>query len=525
MYLIESKPRLRKLASAIVLGLFSAFLTFTAVNQILKNMQENITIYADEIKGGVTYRGAFVGESWYSPSNTVVESDGWIFDKEEDTYTATNQSSPLTVRLPAQPERLLTFDANPDQGKARVIVHGETVTYELSCEETKPWGRTYTLPDPQNQNTKIAWGIPFAVGIAAAVLVVLLCTQKKDTCPPPQTVGREIWADLFRAFCCFTLILNHCTSNTISRFAYDGQLDTIILNSFTALPSSCFFMVSGAYLLRKEQSVRKMLTRSLPKIYVPLLCWSAVYILLSGKLEASKFMEMFYQPQKEHLWFIYSLAAIYLLLPLLSKMFLSLSDNMMFYLLLLLLFIPGLWYDINVLFELNLPSLHFAMFWPDLGLFFFGAILWKLHDKVQKKHPAFYLCCWMAGLGLTVLMTSYLAFKNGSADKYFFHMGSTGRIIMSASVFCLALSLESWLVRLPDKMKLLILKLGALSSGVYFIHEIFLTYLNNGIYPALPLYVNTGTLIQMFISVIIYYILSNLVCWSGKQTPFLKKLF
>lgn len=525
MYLIESKPRLRKLASAIVLGLFSAFLTFTAVNQILKNMQENITIYADEIKGGVTYRGAFVGESWYSPSNTVVESDGWIFDKEEDTYTATNLTSPLIIRLPKQPGRLATFDANPDQGKAKVIVNGETVIFDLYSKEAKQWGRTYTLQDPQNKNSGIIWAIPLAAGVAAAVLVALLCIREKDSCPPPRTEDREIWADLFRAFCCFILILNHCTSNTIARFAYDGQLDTIILSSFTALPSSCFFMVSGAYLLRKEQSVRKMLTRSLPKIYVPLLCWSAVYILLSGKLEASKFMEMFYQPQKEHLWFIYSLAAIYLLLPLLSKMFLSLSDNLMYYLLILLLFIPGFWYDINALCEFNLPSLHFAMFWPDLGLFFFGAILWKFRDKVQKRHPAFYLCSWMVGLSLTVLLTSYLAFKNGYAEKSFFHMGSTGRIIMSASVFCFALSLENLLLRLSNKVKSLILTFGKLSSGVYFIHEIFLTYLNNSIYAAIPLYVNSGTLIQMFISVVIYYMLSNLVCWSGKQTPFLKKLF
>lgn len=195
---LTQKPRRKWLtaaACALVLGLFAMFIAFTAVNQrtAQQSAYEEIQIRASTLAGGVIYRGAAIGEIWYSPSDTVVSSDGWDFDMGENTYSATDERSVLTVKLPAATGRTMTFAVGPEQGVAEISLNGATERYTLYSAEDVSLGWSYAVPDPAESENG-AWQaalVAGAVGVIVALAVLLLYMLKKET-TPKRAAPREI---------------------------------------------------------------------------------------------------------------------------------------------------------------------------------------------------------------------------------------------------------------------------------------------------------------------------------------------
>lgn len=81
-----SLPRAAIIAA--VLGFFAATVTYTGSENLarVRNVEEIIVIHPQELP--VTYRGASINGEWYSPSDTVIRSDGWEINWDEVTITA-----------------------------------------------------------------------------------------------------------------------------------------------------------------------------------------------------------------------------------------------------------------------------------------------------------------------------------------------------------------------------------------------------------------------------------------------------
>lgn len=93
-----------------------------------------------------------------------------------------------------------------------------------------------------------------------------------------------------------------------------------------------------------------------------------------------------------------------------------------------------------------MPNPSFAIFWPDLGIFLLGGILWELRDKLRRKPKWLYALLFLMGLTTTTLGTIYISNMNDVADKTFISaIGSAGNLIMAASMFCFVLSCEEFL--------------------------------------------------------------------------------
>ena len=95
--------------------------------------------------------------------------------------------------------------------------------------------------------------------------------------------------------------------------------------AFTAVP--LFFMMSGYLLLRDPRTadVSLLLKKRLPRLLVPLLCWTVLVILWQMHLEddftaangLDKLLLALRQPASVHLWYLYALTGLYALTPLL----------------------------------------------------------------------------------------------------------------------------------------------------------------------------------------------------------------
>ena len=140
-----------------------------------------------------------------------------------------------------------------------------------------------------------------------------------------KTENRVVWVDWLRVAACFMVLLVHSTEPF-----YLGGEGSQILTKFDAYWASFFdsivracvplFIVASSYLqFPLHYSSGQFFRRRTVRILVPFLLWSAVYAFVWGE-PAENFQNLLlnFNYAAGHLWFVYMLIGVYLLMPLLS---------------------------------------------------------------------------------------------------------------------------------------------------------------------------------------------------------------
>lgn len=137
--------------------------------------------------------------------------------------------------------------------------------------------------------------------------------------------SREPWADLCRIVAIYGVVLIHSCAATFYGFVQVPRTDWLSANAIDSLARvsvPLFVMISGAMLLRPNApSVRSLAVLArVGKVALPLVTWSAFY-LYRHSLHTGvpiDWWSLFRQPAMYHLWFVYMIAGIYVLLPFLK---------------------------------------------------------------------------------------------------------------------------------------------------------------------------------------------------------------
>ena len=136
---------------------------------------------------------------------------------------------------------------------------------------------------------------------------------------------REVWIDWMRVAACFMVLLVHSTEPF-----YLGGEGSLILTESDAFWSSFFdsfvracvplFIVASSYLqFPIHYSAGEFVRRRSVRILIPFLVWSLVYALVWGEpLENLRNLVFNFNYAAGHLWFVYMLIGIYMIMPLLS---------------------------------------------------------------------------------------------------------------------------------------------------------------------------------------------------------------
>ena len=125
---------------------------------------------------------------------------------------------------------------------------------------------------------------------------------------------------MLRIVACALVILHHTkidSSNSIFHLLYAASF-TI---SRCAVP--LFFMISGYLLLPQSGDAMPFLKKRFDRIIVPLLVWLLVYnlffVISGGVMNWKDFLFSFFSLEAApHLWFLYALIGVYLLIPIVS---------------------------------------------------------------------------------------------------------------------------------------------------------------------------------------------------------------
>ena len=136
---------------------------------------------------------------------------------------------------------------------------------------------------------------------------------------------REVWIDWLRVAACFMVIVVHCTEP----FYLGGEGSRILSRSdaFWAAFSDSFvracvplFVIASSYLLFPLSTDSKtFFKKRASRILIPFLIWSLVYAFIWGNpTENLRNLIFNFNYSAGHLWFVYMLIGLYLLMPLLS---------------------------------------------------------------------------------------------------------------------------------------------------------------------------------------------------------------
>ncbi len=140
-----------------------------------------------------------------------------------------------------------------------------------------------------------------------------------------DTAQREIWIDWMRVVACFLVIMTH----SCEPFYLGGEgsliltkADAIWVSVLNVIPRACvaLFVVASSYLqFPLHYSTGEFFRRRAARILIPFLFWSVVYALVWGEpVQNFKDLLLNFNYAAGHLWFVYMLVGVYLVMPLLS---------------------------------------------------------------------------------------------------------------------------------------------------------------------------------------------------------------
>ena len=138
-------------------------------------------------------------------------------------------------------------------------------------------------------------------------------------------MNREIWIDWLRVTACFLVMVTH----SCEPFYLGGEgsliltkADAIWLSVLNVIPRACvaLFVIASSYLqFPLHYGTKKFLKRRALRILPAFLFWTVVYALVWGEpVQNFKDLLLNFNYAAGHLWFVYMLIGLYLLMPLLS---------------------------------------------------------------------------------------------------------------------------------------------------------------------------------------------------------------
>ncbi len=294
---------------------------------------------------------------------------------------------------------------------------------------------------------------------------------------------REIYAEWLRIVAAFSVVFQH----TVSSAWYDAPVNSLdffalnFMNSLARFGVGVFIMLSGAFMLSPEYShpPKKIFTHNLPKILVVLIFWVVVYGVINTVAEGGTALDILSTPAllftdpATHLWFLYTLAGLYLITPALRVFTEHASKNMVLYVI-----------CIFFVFGLAIPTVsHLVSKFTDVDLyrnlgirgtttyagFYLAGFYLSKYGLGQKARHILYVMALVSWV-LAFYYSTYVSVMTNKPNEYFFGNFQPTTFLEAAALFCLFRTRYAKQVTTNPRL----IRLSACMLGVYLVHPIFL---------------------------------------------------
>ncbi len=305
-----------------------------------------------------------------------------------------------------------------------------------------------------------------------------------------QTAKKEIvyWADLIRVVAIYLIIVIHVSGQLTTDWQKTPNSQWIIADIYGGIARVAvplFFMISGYLLLPRSESLNVFYSKRIPKILIPLIVWSLIYLGWYCGTHANTCTPslvsnlLLVKGAYFHLWFLYSLLGIYLILPILRLIVGADPDKKLlwYFMLLWLLFQPILslahkfWN-----FDINLRAPLAGGF---VGYFILGYLLGEM--TLSRTRVILAAVILILSTFVTILGTYLFTRGAGQFDGFFYDYVSIGVAFASPATFILLRWLSETSPFASPQARALTRLLAISAFGVYLIHVIVMEVLSDWI--------------------------------------------
>lgn len=302
-----------------------------------------------------------------------------------------------------------------------------------------------------------------------------------------SSASRQLWADFVRNVGILLVILGHVSAIVVQRWRDVSYADWMAGNIYNVIARACvplLFMVSGALLLPRQESIRDFYRKRFNRVIFPFLFWSVLYLVVKAKGYAGAdvlsvvkgiTVTILVKPAEYHLWFMYELFGLYLITPILRVLVASARDEHLWYFL-------GIWfvfgpfqrlveYLTNFSFIFNLGYLT-----GYVGYFLLGYLLLRfpLGKRLVWSAAAVYLASAFFTGYITLRYTDIL----GRLDTTFQNLLGVNIVLLSVSAFILLKAAGERIFANPHpRLAKWAVHLTSVSFGMYLIHVFVLNAL------------------------------------------------
>ena len=318
-----------------------------------------------------------------------------------------------------------------------------------------------------------------------------------------KTKDRFFNFDILKCIAIIMVLFIHIVASELYGYGKISGNRWMMANVIDSLSRICvpiFVMVSGFFLLRKDEDVKIFFKKRFIKIIPKFFIYSVIFFIFTIIFKDVKDNELFsvffrkstYKTiisiffQKEsyhnffssffqgkvyyHLWYIYMILSLYLITPFLRKVMVKIERKSINYLVFIWIIFMVLVPFLNVIFKKNIKV--YSPVGQYLGYFLIGYLLAEkpLNMKKWQKYTIFFIA-----VVLTVFLTYIFTKSSGKFFDYFYDYHSI-------SVFISAVLLYDFFVNIFDgekvfpKVKSIVKSISAKTYDIYLIHPIFLFF-------------------------------------------------
>ncbi|MGN0017722.1 MAG: acyltransferase [Candidatus Gastranaerophilaceae bacterium] len=348
-----------------------------------------------------------------------------------------------------------------------------------------------------------------------------------------MTKKRELYIDFLRLFACYLVIFNH----TNERGFYNiWDINTpwycfnVAASTFCKCAVPIFFMISGALLLQKTESISSIYKKVL-KYLVDIVIFSVIYMGL-GNLT----LGLSYQLPKDfivnnywHLWYLYAYIAFLITLPLLRDLVKGITAQSAKY----LFIVAALYMGFDPIIENFLIHINGSIkpSWIIENIFIFpimGYCITKFIDieKISKKNILMMWLVTFVSMIVSGISEYYYLLKNPkSMDEFFLRNFS---LILAVVVFITAKKVfNRYKFAIGEKYYNITSELAKNTYGAYLLHILFLWAISDfyKVFIQFEQYNAITRHFGIFVTCFVVLILSLISTYILRKIPIIKNLF
>ncbi len=351
-----------------------------------------------------------------------------------------------------------------------------------------------------------------------------------------KALTRKFHMDLLRIVAILFVIYNHTNEKGYYLYAFDCpqilRIIYIITGALIAVAVPIFFMISGALLIPKEESIKDLYVKRVLRIVVVILVFSALSYAIDILTGVKEFSVVYFLKNiicnniTPSYWYLYAYLAYLICLPLIRKMAKNMSNTEFKYLFAILLIVNGVikiagfvvakdYVNLNSFF--SIPFLENIIIYPMLGYYMEERVK---EEEYTTKGMLKWIGLMVIVLLIFVIMTLYrnMPYEEFTTyDKGLFTCSFT--FVLDVGVYYIAKMIFKGRALSTVGAKILTTLSGCV-FGVYLIEEIVRGYTVD-IYYSLAEYI--GKFPAVWIWCVIVFIISAVIIFLVKLIPGVKK--